>query len=106
MKHDFAQTLQKGDLIVVPYTGRNVLAIYVGEGRIGNIHFYSLSGWNDDNSKNWFRKRLGSGKTLRKDYINRMETNVIAKVHEEDIRPEIKAWYNELKFLLHQNGKL
>lgn len=103
----FAQNIEKGDLIAVPFNNYMAPAIFMNFGRA--INFMCLWGWDkpdDDGGYKWKKDRLETGLKVGNDYVNRTQENVIVKVREEDVDPILWERYQEMKQLLKENGKL
>lgn len=106
MTQILAINVNKGDLICVPYSNRLYPGIYRGVGIAGNIQFYGLSNYTNGGSKDWVRNHFRQGKTIKVDYINRNSEKSIAKLDVDNVEPDLKAWYDEMTFLLKKAGKL
>lgn len=105
MKHWFTRTLKAGDLIAVPYNNYLHPGIFIGYGKTGTVQYYNLRGFERPESKDYVRKRVEEGK-LWKDYINRTLDNCIAKIDPDETQADLRVWYEELRYLLQQKGKI
>lgn len=72
---EYSGQLKKGDLIIVSYDNRMVLAIYLGRGQGGSVQYYNLG-----LLYHWYMKELnGNPPRPYKDYINSPRPDRISK---------------------------
>ena len=95
-KQTMARTLCPGDLCVIAYNNYLYPVIYKGEGR--SIQFYML------HNVEYLKKALLEGIRPYLSYVNRNGNNIIAKISEDELPEHMKHDYEDLFYLLKENG--
>ena len=101
----YAKTLEKGDLIVVPYNNYIHPAIYAGQGNKGkgeNPQFYTLHLSMTDCVSYWseLERSLNRRRKPYKSSINRPTSSCIAKLSIEELSDEYAEIYEFTKIKL------
>lgn len=100
MTQEFARTLKKGDVIVVPYQNRLYPGIFLDFGPKGNLRYYLLRKFE------YFEKYFNLGKKPYADYLSRVGSNIVAKVSPSELSDSYQQQLCQLRDALIEKGYL
>ena len=85
MYHPSHIPLVKGDLICIAYSGWLALAVFMGYGKYGNMHYYDvhLGNCGEEELKKHFENRR-----IKVSYINTSPDKRVAKITEDSLTQE------------------